>query len=101
VSILENDGNINSLCIGAINEVVRVLELKTYFMPRCVLYCSIEGVVVSDPDARELKEAEWRCIAVFKSTRELLLFEKSGRNCRPFDIYALILNIRDKALTTR
>lgn len=90
IKAIECDGDLFRLCVAGVNAIIAHLGLKTLFVPRCLCYGSIQGIVVSDPDACELEAADWTMHVVMKSTREILLTEKKGVACSKEDIMQVL-----------
>ncbi|ELA41337.1 uncharacterized protein VICG_01577 [Vittaforma corneae ATCC 50505] len=90
VSPIQTNGDLFRLCVEGINEIIRVLEVKTYFLPKAVQFGCVEGALMQDPDEAETLASEWTMTVVMKSARELLLVEKSGEGVGVGDILRAI-----------
>lgn len=75
------DGNIHALAVHGVNSALEALGVKMNYTPQCFFYCSIGGTIVSDPTEDEQASGEWGCVAVMKSSRELVFLEKMGEEC--------------------
>ncbi|KMV65935.1 RNase PH-like exoribonuclease [Encephalitozoon cuniculi EcunIII-L] len=79
--VLSGDGSIYSLAISGVNSVLEALGVRMNYVPQCFFYCSIGGVVVTDPSEDEQNKGDWSCVVIMKSPKEVVLLEKMGREC--------------------
>lgn len=75
---IQSNGDLNRLCVAGINEIIKILELKTYFTPAVFQFSSSSSKLIFDPTQAEVDESSWKVLAVMKSTREFLQIEKIG-----------------------
>lgn len=83
---IQADGDLYRLCVAGINEILRVLDVKTYFQPRVFQCACVGGTVMDDPGEEEVAASSWSTVVVMKSTREILLVDKVGGECSIEDI---------------
>lgn len=87
---IQTDGDLLRLSIAGVNEAIRVLGLRTFFVPVCLSYCSLSGALVADPDEQELQYSSWSANIVMKSTREVLYVEKTGDGIAQEDMLGVL-----------
>jgi len=88
---VQTDGNLFKLCVEGINRILKILEIKTFFIPKYQYFCSIENCTLADPTEMEIAAANWTVTMVMRSTRELVYFEKAGTEVAQEEL-ALVLN---------
>lgn len=93
---VQAQGDLFRLCMEGINEIIKRLEIKTYFKPEIIQVGEIEGVMMHDLEDAELQASGWTVNVVMKSTRELLLVEKTGEGIESDEI----LKVVDYAMST-
>ena len=86
---IQTDGNLFKMCVEGINQVLKILEIKTYFNPICHTFASLEDTIVTDPTEMELSQSSWSAIAVMRSSRELIFLEKKGCETLPDKIFSI------------
>ncbi|KAH9411290.1 hypothetical protein HK407_06g11210 [Ordospora pajunii] len=78
---LSIDGNVYSIAIAGVNAALSAIGVSMNFLPKCFLYCSVEGCILSDPTDDEFDACDWHCIVVMKSKKEVAFLEKIGDGC--------------------
>lgn len=76
---IQPNGDLFRMSVEGINEILKILEIKTQFIPKVYQFVKIENLLLIDPEDREMLEADWGMNVVMKSTREFLLIEKNGK----------------------
>lgn len=92
---IQTDGDALRLFVAGINEIIKILELKAFFTPVYLGYCSVGDTLLADPSELELLNSSWSIGIVMRSTREMLCAEKTGEGISQEEM----LSVLDRALS--
>ena len=90
IRVIESDGDLYRLCLAGINGIIKQLGIKHTFIPIYYRYASIGEHIIADPEYKELAIADWTIHIAMKSTREILVMEKTGKQAKIEEIMSVV-----------
>lgn len=75
---IQANGDLFRMCVAGINEICKILKLKTYFTPKFYGFCIYKNNILADPDIKELEVSDWKMNVIMKSSREMIFLDKQG-----------------------
>lgn len=87
---IQNNGDLFRLCVTGINQILELLNIKKFFTPQVFQFVGISKKIICDPTEYESSNSDWQMTTVMKSSREMLLIEKTGQGISKEVIAAVV-----------